>query len=199
MGDLLLAVLLLLSIWYGWKKGVVKILAGPGAVIGGIFFARHIVALVAPLVTAKVQTSAAAVSQDAGTDFLTGLFLSSSLFGRLLELVMFLLIVGVVVWIFRKLTKAVGDIANATPVIGFICRVLGVVLALICLGVLIYIVYLWLVPALAAIIPGVMVVNDIIGSSEIVLPLIQLLGNWVLDMAAYTMAFVDSLSFSIKG
>lgn len=199
MGDLLLTVLLLLSVVYGWKKGVIKILAGPGAVIGGVFFARHIVAFAAPLVTAKVQTSAAAVSRNAGTELLTGLFFSSSLFGMLLELVMFLLIVGIVIWVFRKLTKTMGDIANATPFIGFVCRLAGAAVAFVCFGVLVYVVYIWLVPVLAGIVPGITVINDVIGGSEVVFPLIKQLGSLILDMAAYTAGIVDGIAFYKKG
>ena len=188
MGDLVLAALLLVSLWYGWRKGVVKILAGPGAVIGGIFFARHLVAFVAPLVAAKLQTSAAAANANLENNFFAGLFFSSSFFGMLVEAVLFFLIVGLVVWVFRKLTKTFGDIVNATPLVGFVCRLLGAVLAGLCMRVLAYILYVWLIPWLASFFPAVQVVNDVIADSEVVLPLIWNLGRFILDMASYGVA-----------
>ena len=192
MGDILLAALLLLGLWYGWRKGVVKILAGPGAVIGGIFFARHLVGFVAPLLAAKLQNTAAAADANLETQFLSGLFFSSSFFGRLVEAVLFFLIVGLVVWIFRKLTKTLGDIVNSTPLVGFVCRTLGAVLAVLCMGVLIYIVHIWAVPWLAVAIPQVQALGDLMNSSVLVLPFIEGVGSMILDMAAYTMATLGS-------
>lgn len=192
MGDILLAVLLLLGLWYGWRKGVVKILAGPGAVIGGICFARHLVGFVAPLLAAKLQNSAAAADVNLETQFLSGLFFSSSFFGRLVEAVLFFLIVGLVVWIFRKLTKTLGDIVNATPLVGFVCRTLGAVVAVLCMGVLIYIAHIWAVPWLAVAVPGVQALGDLLSSSVLVLPFIEGVGSMILDMAAYTVAVLGS-------
>lgn len=191
MGDIILAVFLLLGIWYGWKKGVVKILAGPGAVIGGIFFARHLVGFVAPLVEAKLQTSAAAADANLQTNLLSGLFFSSSFFGRLVEAVLFLLIVGLVVWIFRKLTKSAGDIVNSTPVVGFVCRVLGATLCLLCAVVLIYAIHVWALPWLSMFFPKVQAVDDLLDSSFVIMPFISELSSFVLDMAAYGVAAMD--------
>lgn len=188
MGDILLAALLLLGLWYGWRKGVVKILAGPGAVIGGIFFARHLVGFVAPLLAAKLQNSAAAADASMETQFLSGLFFSSNFFGRLVEAVLFFLIVGLVVWIFRRLTKTLGDIVNAAPLVGFVCRTLGAALAVVCMGVLIYVVHIWAVPWLAVAVPQVQALGDLLNGSVWVLPFIEAVGSMILDMAAYTMA-----------
>ncbi|MGI5825059.1 MAG: CvpA family protein [Bacillota bacterium] len=191
MGDLILAVFLVLSVWYGWRKGVVKILAGPGAVIGGIFFARHLVGFAAPLVEAKLQNSAAAADANLETDMLSGLFFSSSFFGHLVEGVLFFLIVGLVVWVFRRLTKTAGDIVNSTPLVGFVCRFLGAVLALLCVGLLIYVAYIWAVPWLAHSFPRVQAVNGLLESSVLILPFIQALGALILDMASYGIAAFD--------
>lgn len=191
MSDLILAVFLLLGVWYGWKKGVVKILAGPGAVVGGIFFARHLVGFVAPLVEAKLQNSAAAANNASGTDVLSGIFFSSSLFGQLIECILFLLIVGLVVFVFRKLTKTAGDIVNATPLVGFICRLLGALLAFICVGLLIYVIDIWAVPWLAVSFPKIAVVGIFFDKSVVVLPFIESVGRFVLDMAAYGVAAFD--------
>lgn len=191
MSDILLAALLLLGLWYGWRKGVVKILAGPGAVIGGICFARHLVGFVAPLLAAKLQNSAAAADVSMETHFLTGLFFSSSFFGRLVEAVLFFLIVGLVVWIFRRLTKTLGDIVNAAPLVGFVCRVLGAALAVVCMGVLVYVVYIWAVPWLAAALPQAQALGDFLSDSVLVLPFIEGMGSMILDMAAYGVAVLS--------
>ena len=191
MGDIILAVLLLLGGWYGWKKGVVKILAGPGAVIGGIFFARHLVGFAAPLVEAKLQTSAATADANLETNFLAGLFFSSSFFGQLVECILFFLIVGLVVWVFRKLTKSAGSVVNSAPVIGFVSRIFGVALALLCVVVLIYAVHVWALPWLALIFPKVQAVDNLLDSSFIIMPFIQALSRFVLDMAAYGVAAMD--------
>ena len=195
MGDIILAVLLLLGIWYGWKKGVVKILAGPGAVIGGIFFARHLVGFAAPLVEAKLQTSAATADANLDTNLLSGLFFSSSFFGQLVECILFLLIVGLVVWIFRKLTKSAGNVVNATPLIGFVSRVFGAVLALLCVIVLIYAVHVWALPWLSSVFPKVQIVDNLLDSSVIIMPFIQELSRFVLDMAAYGVAAMNFRSY----
>lgn len=190
MSDLILAVFLLLGVWYGWRRGLVKILAGPGAVIGGIFFARHLVGFAAPLVEAKLQNTVT-IGSDSGNQWLSGLFFSSTFLGKAVELILFLLLVGLVVWLFRRLTKTAGDVVNSTPLVGFLCRLTGALLALLCMGVLLYALRQWAIPWLAQVSAGWAAVGDFLDNSVLVLPFVQWLGSFVLDMAAYGVAAFD--------
>lgn len=190
MSDLILAVFLLLGVWYGWRRGLVKILAGPGAVIGGVFFARHLVGFAAPLVEAKLQNTVA-VGADSENQWLSGLFFSSSFFGKAVELILFLLIVGLVIWLFRRLTKTAGDVVNSTPLVGFLCRLTGALLALLCMGVLLYALQQWVMPWLAQVSSFWATVSNFLDDSVLVLPFVQWLGGFVLDMAAYGVAAFD--------
>lgn len=196
MGDLILGVLLLLAAYYGWHKGVIKIIGGIGAVIGGIFIARRLTPLLMPWLeeTLGQAVSQAPVAEPGSSSIFTSLFVSETQLGRLIELIVFLVVVCIITWLLRKLANFLGNVINMTPLVGFISRVLGLVLAVCAWSVVIYACDIWLLPWLASLIQPVEQVIAVLDSSKYVLPLIQALGFEVWYLAAGSVMALEQLT-----
>ncbi len=192
MGDLVFGIILLLALFYGWRLGVVKIIGGVGAVVGGIFLARRITPLVLPWLEQTFGWSVdQALTEATGSPILSTLFFSDTQMGRLVELILFIIIVAIVTWLLRKAANLVGGIINMTPLVGYISRVLGAALSLVTWAVLIYAAYAWLLPWLTTLIPAVGKVNDLFDSSVYLFPIIKEIGLSAWYLAANGIASLN--------
>lgn len=185
MGDLILGLILLIALLDGWRRGVIKILGSYGGVIIGVFLARRltpaIVKTLLPQLEAQIGSAIAAGNPAGGaaSPLLAEWFFTNSALGRLLELVIFVALTSAITWLVRFATGSFGSMVNFTPLIGHISRSLGALLQMLIYVMIIYCVYVWILPWLISIAPEIAVVNTIFTSSQLVLQLILEIGSMI--------------------
>ena len=184
LGDIIIAVVMLLGILFGWKRGLVKIIGGCGAVYFGIVAGRHITAAIMPWVDGLIKGAAnSAGVQTYEEEILTTLLFSNTLTARIIEVVVLVFVTIIVVAILRRLARFLGNVINHTPLIGFISRFFGAILAFLVFTAAMYAVLIWVFPLLADV-EFVARLNSIVRSSQYLLPYVWSLGGWAWSVAA---------------
>lgn len=179
MGDLILGIILLVAVFDGYRRGVIKILGSFGGVFIGIFIARRLTPVLLPLISDYLGLALFGAPAHAHSQIVTNWFITTTALGRIIELTLFIVLTAAVTWIVKFLVNAFGSMVNATPLIGFVSRVLGACLELFVYAMVLYFIYAWLLPWLISIIPQLAPINTIFTSSAFVLPIICDIGGLV--------------------
>ena len=180
MGDLILGLILLIALLDGWRRGIIKILGSYGGIIIGVFLARRLTPVLVNMLLPQLQEQIGnALPPSAASPMLAEWFFTNSALGRLLELIIFVVLTSAVTWLVRFGTGALGSMINFTPLIGHVSRSLGAVLQMLIFVMVIYCIYVWVLPWLISIIPELAVVNTIFTSSQLVLQLITEIGSLI--------------------
>lgn len=188
MGDLILGIILLIAVLDGYRRGVIKILGSFGGVFIGIFIARRITPVLLPILAKNLGLALYGAGVPAHSQLVATWFYTNTALGRLIELVLFIVLVSAVTWLVRFLVNAFGSVVNATPLIGFVSRVLGACLELFIYAMVLYFIYVWLLPWLISLIPQLAAVRKIFTSSAYVLPVILDIGSLVWHSAVQALA-----------
>lgn len=188
MGDLILGIILVIAVLDGYRRGVIKILGSFGGVFIGIFIARRLTPLLLPVLANTLGLALYDAGAPAYSQLVAAWFYTNTALGRLVELVLFIVLTAAVTWLVHFLVSAFGSVVNATPLIGFISRVLGACLELFVYAMVLYFIYAWLLPWLIGLIPQLAVVNSIFTSSKYVLPIILDIGALVWHSAVQALA-----------
>ncbi|MDD2568124.1 MAG: CvpA family protein [Clostridia bacterium] len=182
--DLVLAVIILMGIFWGFKAGILKALAGIGSFIGGIIIARRITPLVLPWLEQKFGWN---IAEASGEGFWQSWFFSQSGTGRVIEIILFVIVVGLTIWVLRFILNFLGNIFNMTPILGFFSRLLGAAAGLIITAFLLYVAIFMLLPWLDHTFIEVSLWSALLAwckGSVYVLPLINEIGAWIWLTAA---------------
>lgn len=182
--DIVLAVVVVVGVLWGFKAGILKALSGIGSLVGGIIIARRITPLVLPWLEQQFGWN---IQQAAGEGFWQSWFFSQSGTGRIIETVLFVLVVGITVWVLRFIMNFLGNILNVTPILGFFSRLLGAAAGLIITAFLVYVAVYMLLPWLAQTFAEVGIwaaISAWCARSVYVLPLINEIGAWIWLTAA---------------
>jgi len=184
LGDIIIAVVMLLGIFFGWKRGLIKIIGGCGAVYFGIVAGRHITAAIMPWVDGLIRSAAdSAGVQTYEEEILTTLLFSNTLTARIIEVVVLVFVTIVVVALLRRVARFLGNVINHTPLIGFVSRFFGAILAFLVFTAGMYAVLVWVFPLLSDI-GFVASLNATVRASKILLPYVWSLGGWAWSVAA---------------
>lgn len=187
MGDLILGLILLIALLDGWRRGIIKILGSYGGIIIGVFLARRLTPRLVMLALPQLEEQlAGAMTATVDSPMLAEWFFTNSAIGRLLETVIFVALTAAITWLVRFGTNALGSIINFTPLIGHVSRSLGAVMQMLIFVMIIYCLYVWILPWLVGIIPELAVVNTIFTSSQVVIQFILEVGSliWYSALAA---------------
>lgn len=180
MGDLVLGIILLIAVLNGYHRGVIKILGSWGGTVIGVFLARRITPYALPWIEEQFNwTVEGAVTDAVGNDALAAFFISETSLGRVVELVIFVFLVVLITWVIKMFVNATGSVVNGTPILGKVSRILGAILEVCLYSMIIYCLYVWIIPWLVSIIPALSVVNSIFDTSTFVLPIIISIGNMI--------------------
>lgn len=188
MGDLILGIILLVAVLDGYRRGIIKILGSFGGVFIGIFIARRLTPVLLPIVANQLGLALWGGTSPVHSELVTAWFYTNTALGRIVELTLFIVLTAAITWLVKFLVNAFGSVVNATPLIGFVSRVLGACLELFVYAMVLYFIYAWLLPWLISLIPQLAVVNTIFTSSQFVLPIICDIGGlvWYTAMQAIT-------------
>lgn len=188
MGDLILGIFLLIALFDGYRRGIIKILGSFGGVFVGIFIARRLTPVLLPLLADSLGLALYDAPAHSHSAVVTQWFYTTTAMGRIIELVLFIVLTSAITWLVKFLVNAFGSVVNATPLIGFVSRVLGACLELFVYAMVLYFIYAWLLPWLISIIPQLSAVNSIFTTSHYVLPIICDIGGlvWYTAMEALT-------------
>ena len=176
MGDLILGILLLVAVWDGYRRGVIKLLGSFGGLVVGIFAARRLTPVLLPLLGQKLNMSLYGGATNDSSQLVADWFFTNTALGRLIELVLFVVLTAVITWLVHWLVGAVGSLVNATPLVGFVSRVLGACVEVFVLAMVLYFLYAWFLPWLVSIIPEAAAIYGIFTSSQYLLPIIKDIG-----------------------
>lgn len=180
MGDLILGIILLIALLDGYRRGVIKILGSFGGIVIGVFVARRITPELLPRLAEWLNLQLYDhVGGYAGSQMVAQWFYTNTALGRLLELVLFVVLTAAVTWVVRLLVNALGSMVNATPLIGFVSRVLGACLELFIYAAVLYFIYVWFMPWLISVLPEAKAVNSIFTTSQYVLKVVLEVGGLV--------------------
>ena len=179
MGDLILGILLLVAVWDGYRRGVIKLLGSFGGLVVGIFAARRLTPVLLPLLGQKLNMSLYGGATNDSSQLVADWFFTNTALGRLIELVLFVVLTAVITWLVHWLVGAVGSLVNATPLVGFVSRVLGACVEVFVLAMVLYFLYAWFLPWLVSIIPESAAIYGIFTSSQYLLPIIKDIGSLV--------------------
>ncbi len=180
MGDLILGIILLIALLDGWRRGIIKILGSYGGIIVGVFLARRLTPLLLPMLLPQLEEHLGqATGNSPDSVLLAEWFFTDSALGRLLELVIFIVLTSAITWLVRFATGAFGSVINFTPLIGHVSRSLGACLQLLIYIMLLYLIYVWILPWLISLLPDLAVVNTIFTSSKLVLQFILEIGSLI--------------------
>lgn len=195
MGDLILFVLLLIGVLDGWRHGVIKLLGNIGGVLVGIMVARRLTPLLLPALADKLGLALYGVTGTEQSQLAASWFFTETAAGRLAELVLFILLTSIVTWLVRFLVNTAGTVVNATPLVGFISRVLGACLELFVFSTVLYFIYKWFLPWLIGLAPDLTVLNTIFTSSKYVLPVVMDIGSLVWASAVQVISAQAALAY----
>lgn len=195
MGDLILFVLLLIGVLDGWRHGIVKLLGNIGGVLVGIIAARRLTPLLLPALADKVGLALYGAAGTEQSRLVAGWFFTETAAGRLAELVLFILLTAIVTWLVHFLVNAAGRVVNATPLVGFVSRVLGACLELFFFAMVLYFIYKWFLPWLVGVAPGLAVLDTIFTSSKYVLPVVLDIGSLVWATAVQAIGTQAALAY----
>lgn len=195
MGDLILFVLLLIGLLDGWRHGVIKLLGNAGGVLVGIMVARRLTPLLLPALADKLGLALYGATGTEQSQLMASWFFTETAAGRLAELVLFILLTSIVTWLVRFLVNAAGTVVNATPLVGFISRVLGACLELLVFATVLYFIYKWFLPWLIGVAPDLAVLNTIFTSSKYVLPVVLDIGSLVWASAVQAISAQAALAY----
>lgn len=179
MGDLILGLILLIAVLDGYRRGIIKILGSFGGVFVGIFIARRLTPVLLPLLAEKLGLALYGGQAPAYSQLVATWFYTDTALGRIVELTLFVVLTAAITWLVKFLVNAFGSLVNATPLIGFVSRVLGACLELFVYAMVLYFIYAWLLPWLIGIIPQAVALNSIFTSSQYVLPVVCDIGALV--------------------
>lgn len=181
MGDLILGLILLIALLDGWRRGVIKILGSYGGIIIGVFLARRLTPQLVKTALPQLEEQLGNAMSASGmpSPMLAEWFFTNSALGRLLELVIFVALTSAITWVVRRSANSFGRMVNYTPLIGQVSRSLGALLQALIYVMILYCVYVWLLPWLISIAPELTAVNTIFTSSKLVLQLILEIGSMI--------------------
>lgn len=177
--DIILAILLILAMMYGWHRGLLRVLGGVGGLVIAFMLARKLSATLIPFLLQLLPPGEAVGTASAWQTVLAQLFYSNSLLGRIVELILFILLFGIITWLIHFLVGFTTRVLNLTP-LGFVNRFLGLLAGFLVMAFLLSALSLWLVPAFAA---GKtsgfwLVLSNMFTSSQYLLPIIEKIGLW---------------------
>ena len=188
IGDIIIAIVMLFGIGFGWKRGLIKIIGGCGAVYFGIVAGRYITSWLMPWIDSLIGTAADNVGvQTYEEEIFTSLLFSNSLTARIIEVVILVFITLIVVKILRRLAHFLGNVINHTPLVGFVSRFLGALIAFLVFVAALYALMLWVFPWFGEV-SFVMKLENILRSSRYLLPYVQSLGGWAWSVATAGLA-----------
>ena len=179
MGDLILGILLLVAVWDGYRRGIIKLLGSFGGLLVGVFAARRLTPVLLPMLGQKLNMSLYGGGANDSSQLVAEWFFTNTALGRLVELVLFVVLTAAITWLVHWLVGAVGSLINSTPLVGFVCRVLGACAEVFVLAMVLYFIYTWFLPWLIGIIPEAVAINSIFSSSQYLLPIIKDIGSLV--------------------
>jgi uncharacterized membrane protein required for colicin V production len=183
LGDIIIGIVMLCGIIFGWRRGLVKIIGGCGAIYFGIVVGRHITSWLMPVIDGLIGQAALSGPNPPEQKILATLLFSDSFTARIIEVVLLIFITLIVVKILRRLAHFLGNAINHTPFIGFISRFFGACIAFLVFVAALYAVMLWVFPLLADV-SFIKKLEDILRSSRYLLPYVQSFGSWAWSMAA---------------
>ncbi len=185
LGDIILGVLLILAMMWGWHKGFLRILGGIGGIFLAILLARRLSAVLVPyLIKLLPEAATPASATNTWQILLKQLFYSSSVPGHVAELVLAVVLFAVIYFIIHLLVSLVSRVLNLT-FLGFFNRILGVAAGVFVVTLVIASFSLWLVPTFAAgKTEGLWsMLSQLFATSDYVLPWVEKIGVWALSIA----------------
>lgn len=122
--DIILAILLILAMMYGWHRGLLRVLGGVGGLVIAFMLARKLSATLIPFLLQLLPPGEMVGTASAWQTVFEQLFYSNSLLGRIVELILFVLLFGIITWLIHFLVGFITRVLNLTP-LGFVNRFLG--------------------------------------------------------------------------
>ena len=177
--DIILAILLILAMMYGWHRGLLRVLGGVGGLVIAFMLARKLSATLIPFLLQLLPPGEMVGTASAWQTVFEQLFYSNSLLGRIVELILFVLLFGIITWLIHFLVGFITRVLNLTP-LGFVNRFLGLLAGFLVMSFVLSALSLWLVPAFAA---GKtsgfwVVLSNMFTSSQYLLSIIEKIGLW---------------------
>lgn len=179
--DWILAVILLLGILIGWKTGAIKVVAGIGSLIIGYTIAREYSASIAAALSSYIP----ALTTDKSNSVFTVLSLlidTNAVANRAVQVIVFIILFVVVVWVIRRLAGLLDKVFRGT-LVGAVNGALGAFFCLVIFMILLNVFDTTVFPFLAKNNNSAQTALNYLEDSQVVMPFIQnTLGNVTLKL-----------------
>ncbi len=100
---------------YGWHRGLLRVLGGVGGLVIAFMLARKLSATLIPFLLQLLPPGEAAGTASAWQTVLAQLFYSNSLLGRIVELILFILLFGIITWLIHFLVGFTTRVLEFNP------------------------------------------------------------------------------------
>jgi len=198
-GDLILAVFLLIGLIWGYKCGIIRCLAGFGSIIISLVLARRFTPYFGNWLNQKIglEDKLASLPNEGIWPLFKTFFVSDSVIGWVMEALAFIILFFIFTWLLRILFGFISKALDATP-LGFINRVLGMLVGLVFVALISAAITGWGLPALAF---GskdqddfMYKANNMFQESKIIRPVTEDFAGWCVDSVKRQGFQVPSLS-----
>ena len=173
LADIVLILILLFGIGVGWNSGIIRVLAGIGAIVLGYILARNFSALIAAELTKSVPGLNPAESGNGLAKLLSLIIDTNAIANHFIQIIVFIVLFVVVRWVVRKLANLLSSFFRG-GLLGLLNKALGAFVCFFLFAILINVAVDIVLPILSGI-EFVAATITFFHSSKVVLPLIYAL------------------------